>query len=292
VWTAADGGLARVRIPGGRISAADLRLLAEAAEELGNGTLELTLRANVQIRGLPPGAEHQLAARLRMGGLLPSDSHDRVRNIVASPLSGLLGGRDVGPLVVALDEAICAAPRLAALPGRFLFAVDDGTGDVASLDADVGLLAGDDGYELLLGGHDVGRVMAEAAACAAVAAAEAFLAERAAQACSAWRLRELVAGPARVAARVREAVGLAEPAGAARGLPDPPAPVGPGALRQADGDYAVVIAFPEGRLSAPAARRLAAAANPRHGLRVTPWRSVVLPGLEAPVEPIVEGVGQ
>ncbi len=91
VWSAADGGLARVRIPGGRLSADQLRLLADAADDLGNGLLELTVRANVQVRGLSAGREQDLAARLRVGGLLPSDTHDRVRNILGSPLAG--GGR-------------------------------------------------------------------------------------------------------------------------------------------------------------------------------------------------------
>ncbi|MFD1052447.1 hypothetical protein ACFQ1S_46105, partial [Kibdelosporangium lantanae] len=72
----------------------------------------------IQIRGLPPGAEVELADRLWRVGLLPSVTHERVRNIIASPLG------DDQHLVDALDRAICAEPTLARLPGRFLVTVD------------------------------------------------------------------------------------------------------------------------------------------------------------------------
>ncbi len=140
---AADGGLARVRLPGGALPAAALAVLGAAAAELGNGVLELTSRANVQVRGLRPGVEAELVARLRAVGLLPSETHERVRNIIATPLTGrhLNGHIDVRGLVRELDKHLCADPALAALPGRFLFTVDDGAADVSALEGDVGLLA-------------------------------------------------------------------------------------------------------------------------------------------------------
>jgi precorrin-3B synthase len=134
---AADGHLARVRLPGGLVMAGQLRALARLAAELGDGRAELTSRGNVQLRALPAGAAGQLTAELAAAGLLPSLDHDRVRNILASPLAGLDNGIELTPLVAALDAGLCARPRLAQLSGRFLFAVDDGRGDVAGLGADI-----------------------------------------------------------------------------------------------------------------------------------------------------------
>ena len=127
---AADGALARVRLPGGAIDAAALRVLAGCAEELGDGAVHLTSRGNVQLRGLRRD-DPRLPRRLAAAGLLPSATHERARNVLASPLSGIAGGlADVRDLARELDRGLCARPALAALSGRFLFALDDGRGDV------------------------------------------------------------------------------------------------------------------------------------------------------------------
>src|ERR1700735_221664 len=52
VHQAADGALVRVRLPGGMITAVQLAALAVASTEWGTGTLELTARGNVQLRGI------------------------------------------------------------------------------------------------------------------------------------------------------------------------------------------------------------------------------------------------
>ena len=134
---AADGYLARIRLPGGLIGAGPMRALARLAGELGDGRVELTSRGNVQLRGLTADAAGPLTDELARAGLFPSPGHDRVRNVLASPLAGLDGGPDLTAIVRGLDAGLCARARLAELPGRFLFAVDDGRGDVAGLGADV-----------------------------------------------------------------------------------------------------------------------------------------------------------
>ncbi|MEU5025334.1 nitrite reductase [Streptomyces milbemycinicus] len=168
--SADDGALARVRLPAGLLTARQALVLALAAEELGDGRLDLTSRGNLQLRGLDAGCGAGLAARLRTAGLLPSDRHDRVRNIVASPLSGLDGAgyADVSAWARELDALLCDnAPagsglaELAGLSGRFLFALDDGRGDVAALGADVTLIATPGGEAVLrlgsAGGHGLAR---------------------------------------------------------------------------------------------------------------------------------------
>ena len=106
----------------------------------GSGLLQLTSRGSLQVRGLADPVPDAFVAGITAAGFLPSTTHERVRNIVASPFTGLHGGRaDLRPMVVALDEALRAAADLAELSGRFLFALDDGRGDVITLPFDVGL---------------------------------------------------------------------------------------------------------------------------------------------------------
>ncbi|HEY4459308.1 MAG TPA: precorrin-3B synthase [Pseudonocardiaceae bacterium] len=269
--TAEDGLLARVRLPGGRVSAAALRALAAIAEDLGDGRLELTSRANVQVRGLVAKAGAELVSRLSTAGLLPAPRHERVRNIILSPLSGVDGGgrADLSDLADELDQALCARPRLAELPGRFLFAIDDGRGDLLGIDADIRVTALDR-HRVHLWPGDV--VLPRARAVAAVMAlSEAFLDERAAQtrdnACAAWRVRELSGGAAVVAKRAFAGQTLPSV-----GLPrtDPAlSPIGRVGVR------ALVVLPPLGRLDSGQARTVADHCDPA-GARVTPWRSVVL----------------
>src|SRR6185437_8355244 len=96
---AADGYLARVRLPGGFVEGRQLRVLARLAGELGDGRVELTSRGNVQLRGLDAAAAGPLTGELARAGLLPSLSHDRVRNVLASPLAGLDRGTDLTGIV-------------------------------------------------------------------------------------------------------------------------------------------------------------------------------------------------
>lgn len=274
---AADGGLARVRLPGGVLSAEQLRVLAAAAVDLGDGHLELTSRANVQIRALRAGAPVELSDRLYAAGLLPSISHERVRNILASPLSGLdrHSRYDVLPVAGELDRLLCARAGLAELPGRFLFALDDGRGDLASARADVAvrMVDGERG-ELVLAGVATGvLVEAERVAEVMVAAAEAFLVERAEQQSEAWRLTELVEGPQRVLNRLElEDAELSAETGE---RPTGRSAVA-GGFEGLGGGNGVVVGVPLGVLGSEQALALAGVGAE---LRVTPWRSVVVGGV-------------
>ena len=107
VHQAADGAMARVRLPGGMITPRQLEALAHAAKQWGSPAMELTSRGNIQIRGLTDTAK--IAEVVADVGLLPSETHERVRNIVASPLSGRADGKaDIRAMVTELDRAIQA----------------------------------------------------------------------------------------------------------------------------------------------------------------------------------------
>ncbi|MFI6599661.1 precorrin-3B synthase [Nonomuraea sp. NPDC050536] len=267
VHQAADGPMARVRVPGGAISAGQLLELATCADELGSGVIELTSRANVQVRGLR--SPEVFASRMAAAGLLPSASHERVRNIVASPLGGRgpSGALDPQPLVESLDRALCATPRLAGLPGRFLFAVDDGTNDVTSLTADVTYASG----QLLLAGMTCGTAAIAGAVAVMIAAAEAFLDVRG----DAWRIAEVPGGAATVAARMGLTVWPPDlRAGPENTQASPPRA---GGIAQRDGRAALEVVAPLGRLSPDQARALGAADV---AVRLTPWRTVMLLDLD------------
>jgi len=249
---AADGALARVRLPGGAVSAEQLKVLAGCADALGDGAAHLTSRGNIQLRGL--GRNTPLISRLSAAGLLPSPAHERVRNILASPRSPL-----ARELAADLDQALCARPGLAKLPGRFLFALDDGTGDVSGEGVDVCWRAPG---ALLLDGVDTGfRVGAEQAVEALLRLAEAFLAVRG----TVWRVREL-ADRAPLLDAVRGWASEVQPVEmpVSPGLPIGPTPHGIG------------VAPVFGRLTSAQLRLLAELSG---RIVVTPWRSLLLPGV-------------
>jgi precorrin-3B synthase len=154
---AADGAMVRIRVPGGQTTGTALGRLSRIAQEFGSGDLQLTSRASLQIRGLPDSVPTGFIAAVREAGFLPSETHERVRNIVASPLTGISGGNaDVRPLVARLDARLCAEPELATLPSRFLFAVDDGRGDLSGMSFDLGYRAVDHDHGWLLVGAGLG----------------------------------------------------------------------------------------------------------------------------------------
>ncbi|HEY0935629.1 MAG TPA: precorrin-3B synthase [Trebonia sp.] len=297
---AADGRLARVRLPGGLVSAAQLRVLGRLARELGDGRAELTSRGNVQLRGLTADAAAPLTGALAQAGLLPSLEHDRVRNVLASPLAGLDRGADLTGVVRALDAGLCARERLAELPGRFLFAVDDGRGDVAGLGADVTATVRPDGAVvngLAVGGspgpapdrpEGVAAGLRDGAVTVMLAFAEAFLDLRAEAGGTAWRIAEVPGGADRVRAAVAARLGLGAAAGdtARTALSDRPVGLvasrgagegaeSPGLVREKGADSAVLLA-PLGRLTSAQLSWLADRTGEREA-RITPWRSVVLP---------------
>jgi precorrin-3B synthase len=259
---AADGRLARVRVPGGRLPPSALHAVAGLAATHGNGIIELTCRASLQIRGLAAGDGAAVADALEAAGLLPSRAHDRVRNILASPVAGrspasLAATDDV---VTALDRGLCADPELAGLPGRFLFAVDDGGGMLGGQRCDVALVAeGHGAFRLFLAGVRT-TLAARDGAQLALGAARAFLE----LAGGAWRVADLSDGPRRIARLLGGDVVDA--------LPVAPRSVPVGTLAQRDGRVAVTALPPLGRIDCATAARLAALGE----LRLSPWRTVTL----------------
>jgi precorrin-3B synthase len=249
---ARDGLVARIRLPGGYVTGPQWRALTRLSRDFGDGCLDLTARGNVQVRGVREPSAAGLAGCAAQAGLLPSGAHDRARNLTASPLSGLGDHAPLRDLVAGLDAALIADPELAALPGRFLFAVDDGTGGAGLAASDIGLRQAFGHLDVVIAGRLTGvQVGAAAAAGTVVAAARAAVAQGAGR--GAIRVRELADGGESVAAAIGGSLGPAAPDDSAR-LPlgavvaDPGEPGEPGGSA-ASGSFAVIVAAPLGRLT-------------------------------------------
>ena len=258
-WIAEDGALVRLRLVGGRLPVEALGGLLEVAAAYGDGDVNLTKRANLQLRSMPQqdGAlpQHVVDA-LAATGLLPSPSHELVRNIMVSPASGLSEGRvDLRPVAEELDLRICADPTLAGLPGRFLFVLDDGRGDLVDRSCDLGLAAMD-GHtaQVRIGSAGWGPVVTlDEAALVLVSLGRLFLRVRGEGPTAAWHVDELDD-----LAEVRD-----------RRVPAPTGPLAFGA-----GPAGTHIEVPGGRLTPQLAEPLLPS---RRDLVVTPWYGVLVP---------------
>ena len=257
---AEDGLLVRLRLVGGRVSTAALTSLIGIAEEFGDGRIHLTSRANLQVRGFP-GHDGRLDAAaveaLESTGLLPTRTHELVRNIMVSPQSGLAGGRaDLRAIAQAFDQLLCATPVLASLPGRFLFVFDDGRGDLLDRSCDLGFVALDADAAQLRVGAAWGEVVALAdAPRRLIELASTFVDMRGSDITAPWHIAELAAPlTAPVAADLRV-----------------PGPIAPLSFGDVPGGHH--LAIPDG-LNADTITALAAQASE---VIVTPWRGVLIP---------------
>jgi precorrin-3B synthase len=164
--------------------------------------------------------------------------------------------------VTELDIAIQADPDLARLPGRFLFGIDDGRGDISGLGADVGAHVLPDGVALLLAGRDTGiRIPPDGVVAALITVARRFAETRG----KSWRIAELEDPSALVSDF---------DATAPAGTTFPPVLRPPvGWIAQEDDRVALGAAIPLGVLAARQAEFVAAIDAP---VVITPWRSLLV----------------
>ncbi len=158
-----DGLIVRVKPRGATLSPAQAIGIAAAASSFGNGALDLTSHANLQIRGASEATLAGLTTALdRLGLLDPDVGAETRRNVMMSPLAGLDPEAllDIRPIVAALEDRLVAETGLAGLPGKFCFAVSDG-GRLPLGDAGADVLFDAvrisqlcDGFVVRLGGDD------------------------------------------------------------------------------------------------------------------------------------------
>lgn len=131
-----DGLVVRVRPRAGCLSPAQALAIADAASRHGNGIVDLTSRANVQIRGVSETSHAALVAELAASGLIDSDVvAETRRNVVVTPF-GTRGERaETLAIAAALEMALADVP---VLPSKFGFAIDTGaTRLLAGISADI-----------------------------------------------------------------------------------------------------------------------------------------------------------
>jgi precorrin-3B synthase len=290
-----DGLLVRIRLRGGRLPVPLARILAEGARRFGNGLIDLSTRANLQMRGFTEETHAALLAYLADAEILDDDPNaEAVRNIVASPLAGSSGFGallDLVPILTTLDTRLATDTRLHALPTKFGFVLDDGGWpSLENVSADVRFEAClDDGrpmFRVSLGGtargatfigacapHDVAEVASRIAIAFLAAREEA----RDEGKSDAFRMRDLL--DEGVARRIANASGLiaSAPVPSRPHATKPPAPIGYFSGTAGRSVLGLGVAF--GRLTSKTLERVAEAAEALacDSLRVTPWRALLLP---------------
>ncbi len=119
-----DGLVVRVRAPLGRLTQDQAREVARLSEAYGNGLLDISARANLQMRGIREEAHQELINALRDLGLIDPDAQAEARrNVLLSPFWAK--GDDTHAIATDLSAVLTAAADLN-LPGKFGFAVDCG----------------------------------------------------------------------------------------------------------------------------------------------------------------------
>ena len=145
VAPAQDSFMLRMRVPGGVLASRQMRGLARMAEDWGCGRIDLTTRANVQIREFPP--KHivdVLNAIQRLGMRSHGAGADNIRNVTASPVSGYDAREliDVQPFAEAMQNYISNSRDMFGLPRKFNIAFDGGGIITALADTnDIGFVA-------------------------------------------------------------------------------------------------------------------------------------------------------
>jgi ferredoxin-nitrite reductase len=325
---ARDGLLTRLRIPGGGLNVEQCVAIEQLLSSTGLEYVQVTNRANLQLRGLDRDLESGLIDRLTAVGLAAaSTAIDGIRNMMTSPTAGIdaLELIDVRPVVAAWDEYLTAHPELGALSNKFSVGFDGG-GSVSILDRpnDITLLAvserefllhlsmgarGDAPVPLLLGGARGGLRLAVdecVPMLGAIAQAYLFGVEKFTDGGRKLRLREVIEkcgldGFWQVVEGelLRSGVYLTQRGtGAARRRTEEGIFAHLGVVKQIQTGLSYVgVVLPLGRWSLEQVRGLGSIAS-QYGsgtIRLTPWQNAIVPDIRdrdvAKVQGLIEELG-
>jgi precorrin-3B synthase len=254
-----DGLVVRLRPRGGRLSSAQAAGIAELSQCHGNGLIDLTGRANLQIRGVSETSHGRLIAGLDRLGLVEADlQSENQRNILVAPF--WTRGDDTHSIAAELEQALAA--RALGLPEKFGFAVDCGDMRVlVDAPADVRIeRAIDGGLIVRADGVPLGHAVTRTGVIEAVLSLAGWFVASGGVRDGRGRVAAHIAGGAQLPdhlADIEPAPTLATPK---------PGLVGSGAL----------VGFAFGQMQSETLTFLAGLAP---ALRLTPWRTLLLEGL-------------
>jgi precorrin-3B synthase len=264
-----DGWVVRVRPYGGRLLPEQAAGIARLALAHGNGWLDLSSRANLQIRGVSEESHTPLIMGLRGLGLVDESAEAETRrNVIVTPF--WTAGDGVQELALALSGALVGSDLT--LAAKFGFAVDCGDAPVLrGASADIRVERDEEGLILRADGLDWGwRVSADRAVPMAMQLARWFLASGG-----------VSDGRGRMAAHLSDPGHIAKLRGlfpeVAGSPPLPPRGGGMGGAAPVPGPcpagFLAALAF--GQMRAETLREIANLGP----IRLTPWRMILIEGL-------------
>jgi precorrin-3B synthase len=259
-----DGLVVRIRPRGGRLTQTQARGIAALAAQHGNGLIDLSARANLQLRGVTDASHAPLIEGLRALGLIDASANAEARrNIIVTPF--WTAQDPTQRLADDLAQALAAADA-PALPGKFGFAIDTAAAPaLREVSADIWIETGPEGLLLATQGPFAKPVTAKTAVAEAIALAHWFIENGG-----------VTEGRGRMSALLNR-VDL--PAGFTANRPPPLPEPKLGTTPQGQ-----LVAFEFGQMQAETLTQLADIGP----LRVTPWRMLLIEG--ATTAPEIQGL--
>lgn len=267
-----DGWLVRLHPPGAKLTPAQLRRIAALATEHGNGLVEISARANLQIRGVTAESHPRLVEHLLAEHLVDEHEGDGPQRVtLTSPLAGRdpTGLIDAATLAAQIEQRARAVPGL---PAKLGIVVDDG--GAQALDgfaSDIRLVGIGLGRMALRLGDRLwrGPIPAIGAAEIVEIILSAFAALRAGAPDEIRRLRDLSLEALASLSALPEAA-----------APTPRMPPRRAGLFALGGDqFAALVSLPFGRCDAATLDRLGAAQE-KADIRLSPWRGLAFRDLD------------
>jgi len=166
-----DAFMLRIKVPGGRLHAAQARVIGQVADEFARGPapnpvfgdayLDITTRQDVQLHWVRIGAVPEIWSRLEAVGMTTVQAcGDSARNVLCCPVAGLDADEvlDAHPVAQAVSDFFTGNREYANLPRKFKLSVTGCREDCAQAEInDIGLWParlddGTVGFNVLVGG--------------------------------------------------------------------------------------------------------------------------------------------